>query len=1648
MPQEEGVADQGAVEGVETVEYAISQVVGGGEGSEVSIDLDTSSNIAELVKSTLVTIPEPIEETQRQAIIKFAQEQSMGQAAQKFNIPISVIEQLMATNSTTSSSEEASQAKINSPGQGRKLSYSQKLDDTIAAHVKEVLAQGKSMTKQEMCQYAKRVIQEENPDFTASAGWAQRFISRHNIELSKPPKKKPPPTPETRGRPLTYSTETDKAIASYVRNRLSEGQAMTNSELRKYAKEVISKENPNFTGSASWAQNFLLRHRIALQGSVVDTVAPPLSSGASSSASSLLSQAHLSSSPTMSMASISSSLTDNPLGGPAAEITPTSSASVYGDIPTSGPMDVSMMDESMKTALAILTGENIDSAALQSSLSELTSDPVSLMGLLSNAQQLQDGSGEGGVALITHGLESPSGNIYLGLGVGGSEGFGAGLSVPTLTTQVDPNTQTSLLTTSSRPSTSREGVQEAIAQASRPLSYTKETDQALANWVQEQQAAGKKVTFASLRTYAKKLISSENPSFNASVGWVTPFLLRHNLDLNVNKKQTRKGNNPRKISSEEAKEDGLEEMVEGEPQLQTADPPTISPEVLVTAIATSLAEHAQSSTAASQLEQVLVAAGAQALQQQQQRQLQEQGQGAQGEEQVNIDVTSDPAPVPEREQASTSVNQESVVGASVGEVLPATETVVTMVDVGDAKEEKKPTPKNWRKEKSRRRHTLAEKLEVVQLMKERNLPAHHVCRMLGIANSTFAGWTKLVQQKRNELEALSTNKKRANVSGQGRPLSYAKEKDEQIAEWVRCQQALGIQVTPAELSKRATAVISDENSTFTASSGWQQKFLQRHNLQLTTSWGHKSSSPVTTASSTSLEAKEVPVPEQSTTQEVEDAGNIPAAVQTEEVISNDITSDKPFSDELDEQLAKWTKDQVKENGSLAVQNFCKHMETMVHEENPSSQFIATLGHAFRFLYRHNIFLDPKPTVSVLDSSTSGRKRSHSMATTPDQSLLATPKKLNLSEDVTVSPSTGNLCEALLALSNQSGEGEASNQSFQAAVQTIQQALQQQQAFQALQQRQQQQMNQPQLPSSSQQQQPVKLDGQDEAVAVAGLAMTPGSSTNTYFGKPAREFTAEEKEEVVRYANATTLQKAALKYGVAAPTVWRWRVELKLHQPKYTSMQKKYIIKFAETNSLKEAAQRYGITGKTIQNWRRALQSEGELPSGAISEDPANIPEPVEPMDLAPPTNGAEDAGSSEVVTYDNQNFQFIVDGGEVIDTGGGRGEQGGRSSVVNLPLEVTTEVDIENVGMEYDVVSTEGHAAKPRCTPEEKNLILKYALDHSVREASQKFGVSPGTLYYWKKSANSSSTGTSTGATSTATMTASKIGGDKSTLTSTTGNESVLVQYTGVAGDSNVLKLLGGHPVVSSDPVTVSPEQFIATSSVALAGLQSALPPDINFLQAVSSMLSSSADNEGGDPTQQRKSNHRHHDSTSGGICSPTEVLVQPFQTTQATGSTSTTDITSSAKEAQGTNESEDKQPLTSEAAVLSEDVENVVEVSDHTNEQLDEGGAPKIEQAKSIAVESSESASQGEGNVNISTNANVISTDDSTETSDMAETIETSGVGESIETGDMGETIETVVEDISQTVELSDDTSMANSSEPTVQLSEDTTVNLSPTDS
>ena len=1482
----------------------------------------------------------------KENIVTFAEKYSLDLASKRFNVPVSTIKKWMK------SSRVPVKPKYNSPGQGRKISYSAELEHEMAENIRDLLARGERLSTQSICSYARSRVQEEVPEFTASTGWAHRFLARNNIELTGQKEQEkdgaiPRDTraPDSRGRPLSYSIETDQAIANYVRQKLADGCCITNSELRRYAKDIIVKENRKFTGSASWAQNFLLRNKINLHGKDSAATSPsptvpslPISSPSTSLLSTPLlnSQAQYSSSVLTSSLHLTStipgastmSVTDTNLSPPTEMHVVTSSAPGYPNPSLSdGVMSLPAeyaTDDPMKQALAILTGENIDTsifsaaqiASLQSTLSELTSDTVSLVDLLSTAQHLHEQSGESGsAALITHGLDSAASGLYLGINPS-SDMFGSGLT-GAAATQVNPNTQAPTV-----PNPPRPAVEVDANPSSRPLSYAKETDQLLAKWVQEQQAVGKKVTFASLRTYAKNLVSTENPNFNASVGWVTPFLLRHGLDLSINKKKTsRKSDFPHDA---DMSEEGLaEQPTEMSKQASAVhhiiqEEQQITPEQMMVPVqvVTSVASHETpvipnpvTSCSPATLE------GIQAVLEQGMQNLDadstqtEQMQFAQFQEQP-LALSQTPTSL---SQAAQSLPHDIHMVNIDREVLSEVQVKRTRVPKrqfsftdDDNKEEKISVKK--RSKGQRNRHRLSEKLDVVRLMREHSLAPHYVCRMLGIANSTLAGWIKLVQQKGAELEALSLNKKRSNLSGQGRPLTYSREKDDAIAQWVQTQQTLGVQVIPAELAKYAQGLIREENSNFTASSGWAQKFLQRHGLQLATKG---STGGATTA---------VAADDKSSPAVVEDQHEIPAAVQTEEVIAHEYSQERPYSEETEKHLVAWAKEKVSMNGSLSLQALCRYAEEVVISQNP--MFVASLSWAFMFLYTHSLLLDPKPNVTSIRSTPNPRKRtSSSVAESSDQTPQETgpentPKKLrsDVVSDMSVSPSTGNLCEALLALSNQSQEaGQASSSSVQAVLQVALRALQQQQQKQQLEVQAEGLVCGAELVKEMEGVERHEGEGVGGAVSepketVAGgkaekkkgkekegttspasfVAAEKDSSSNTYFGKPAREFSVEEKEEVVRYANATTLQKAAIKYGVAAPTVWRWRVELKLHQPKYSAMQKKYIIKFAETNSLKEAAQRYGITGKTIQNWRKALQADGELSGDMNSllthESQADVIE-----------SASQDSQSSDVV------FHFIVDGGEVVEVTGtvtgnvtDSGEKGDgleqdtqastavQMQVGSVPLEVTNEVDIENVGMEYDVVSSEGHVAKPRCTPQEKVQILQYALDHSIKEASQKFGVSPGTLYYWKRSRNFGKEGSKEG---------SDLANQASAPDKAKPNIPQAVEYSNVQEETDVL-------ASNSGDVVVQPEQFIATSDAGsnASDAQTAtihtlsqalvemgpdalqhLNPDLTLLQAVSSLLGGGGGGGGGEMNEGRANTNKRQDSHSEGISSPTEVLVRPF---------------------------------------------------------------------------------------------------------------------------------------------------------------------------
>ena len=1553
-------------------------------------------------------------------IVAFAEQYSLDLASKRFDVPIATIKKWVK------SSWVPLKPKYNSPGQGRKISYSTDLDSEMAEHIREALSKGEPVSIHSVCFYARSRVQQEVPEFNASTGWANRFLARHNISLTDHKEQrrevvtpKDNRNPDSRGRPLSYSIETDQAIANYVRQKLADRYSLTNSELRRYAKEIIIKENRKFTGSASWAQNFLHRHKINLQNqdpkesAVSNTPSPTVSSHMNPSTSivspstSLLTPASLNSqrpqyvsSSTLSSSpqftsSVSTVSVANTHLNPATEMhVVASSAQGFSDSSLSdGVMSLPAeygTDDPMKQALAILTGENLDAgilsaeqiASLQSTLSELTcASDVSLVELLNTAQQIHEQSGSTTAHLITHGLDSPASGLYLGISTN-SDVFGSGLT-GAAATQVNPNTQTPTVPNPPRTSAAMHSDMDANS-SSRPLSYAKETDLLLAKWVQEQQAAGKKVTFASLRAYAKNLVSSENPNFNASVGWVTPFLLRHGLDLSINKKRaSRKSGSPHETdmqvdqgstslthqSSTFQKQASTrvhhimqdeqpltpEQMMIPPVQVVSSEASIIPTSVMSCPTATleglraALEQGIQNlATDCTQTEQLQFAA-----------QFQEQpivlGQTPTSLSQVTPDLSHD------------GMHVVSIDGQVLGEGRAQRAKVPTQKYITHEDEEKISVKR--RTKGQRNRHRLSEKLDVVRLMREHSLAPHYVCRMLGIANSTMAGWIKLVQQKGAELEALSLNKKRSNISGQGRPLSYSKEKDEAIAQWVQAQQKLGVQVMPAELAKYAQSLIREENVNFTASSGWSQKFLQRHNLQLV---GKSSVGGVASQGTggTSVDCTK------SSPAVVEDQHSIPAAVQTEEVITHEYSQEKPYSEEIEKHLVAWVKENVSVHGSLSLQALCRYAEEVVISQNP--MFVASLSWAFMFLYTHKLLLDPKPSVgSVRSTPNQQRKRTNSNHddssehTTPQTDQENTPKKPCPDvSDISVSPSTGNLCEALLALSNQSQEsGQPSNNSVQAVLQVALRALHQQQQQQQQQKQLEVQMEglvgaaelvngsgtvevgqgESALVGGDSVSRPVDIvtnDGKDKNKPMKGkgtTAITPVSteqkdtSSNTYFGKPAREFSVEEKEEVVRYANATTLQKAAMKYGVAAPTVWRWRVELKLHQPKYSAMQKKYIIKFAETNSLKEAAQRYGITGKTISNWRKALQADGEL-----SGDVNTLLTQESQADMIESSSGGDSQSTSEVV------FHFIVDGGEVVEVTGtvGNNVQEDRDGTVeqpaqeeptvqptegDVPLEVTNEVDIENVGMEYDVVSSEGHVAKPRCTPQEKLEILQYALDHSIKEASAKFGVSPGTLYYWKRSRNSGK----------------DIGKENSIHQGSVGPDQPagstciphVVEYSEVIEEPNVL-------ASSSDNIVVQPEQFIASSngtpdsqtatiqtlSQALAGMNSDalqnLNPDLTLLQAVSSFLTgSSAGGEqggkegvGGEGRGGDNDGSDRHDSNSGGISSPTEVLVRPFPPQKEL-----TTLTSNDKEEKTVDNADDKEKGSGQQNNQMEDMPHVV---------------------------------------------------------------------------------------------------------------------------
>lgn len=1001
-----------------------------------------------------------------------------------------------------------SKSRFNSPGQGRKISYSLETEMAIATHIREKLAKGEKVTVQYACSYAKQLVCSENPSFVASSGWAHRFLARHNIALQTLPRYKIRNAEaghviDYKGRPLSYSPETDLAIADFVRDQQAKGSTITNSRLRNYARQLIQKESPTFTASASWAQNFLLRHRLSLNPSdgalKVHETATCLASGQQEQhASAIACQAS----------------------------TPTSTMSVS----QASPLDGSISNYSLFQTLSAF---NEGQASIHSKHSEKPKDQPQFP---CESDSAEGGSGLANPSLLLCTPQNPqpashlsidnlarvliqgdSGNLTLDSAAGGSFSQAS-------QTKMSESWASSPVGMSSLPL----GTEERMLPAScRPLSYPKETDDALAAWVKGQQSVGLCVTFSKLREQAKKMIQPENPNFHASVGWVTPFLLRNRLDLSINKKN----------------------------------------------IARTLAEGCR--------------------------------------------------------------------GAPIHGTQPSLQDELEEIDL----------PVNTKKTTSKPRFTLSEKYDIVCLIRQYNLSLQHSSRVLGVAVSTLSGWVKMVDSRGLQQDATKQAMATKAVTEDEGSL-FLKDKEDVVAEWVATHMHQGHCVTVNDIQNYVqTLVATTEDSTFVPTPQWVEGVLQRHEIYL---------------------PKSAHLMQEESLQGGRNQAESPSHEDSE----------KPLPPDTEQYLAEWVKQQVTDRGRLPIRELQEFTESVVCEHYPS--FSVPLEWVFRFLLKHKLQLEPKPVLPDKlppDLMRSGSKRT----------------VLECEDDPSLAYQDGPDREKMSKADDQPTSDSVFACSY----------------------------TQPPTTSST-----------DMLLSLPSMVQPtpecPSSPLTLIASKPAREFTRAEKERVVRYANSTTLQKAALRYGVAAPTVWRWRMELKMYSPRYTADHKRLIIEFADKNTSREASQKFGISTKTIHNWRKSLSQEpgpSRSPPGSSSFS-----------SIYGSTLDAEgrQKGLPLAEVGSCQPFDFMM----LSDAGGGglavSSQQTASASLTSTSMSKPMGVGLisPECDMEYDIDSAgeaQGGGYLSRWRPEEKIEILKYAQIHTPKLASERFGVKPSTIVQWMK---------------------------------------------------------------------------------------------------------------------------------------------------------------------------------------------------------------------------------------------------------------------------------------------------------------------------
>ena len=112
-----------------------------------------------------------------------------------------------------------------------------------------------------------------------------------------------------------------------------------------------------------------------------------------------------------------------------------------------------------------------------------------------------------------------------------------------------------------------------------------------------------------------------------------------------------------------------------------------------------------------------------------------------------------------------------------------------------------------------------------------NSPLASVAQKYNIARSTIASWE--TQLRRGKTTKCPDTLRGPHLhSGSGRGLSYPKEVDEEILQWILVRRDAHLPVSRELIKMKARQLIKINNPNFKVSSGWLQKFMIRHSLSL------------------------------------------------------------------------------------------------------------------------------------------------------------------------------------------------------------------------------------------------------------------------------------------------------------------------------------------------------------------------------------------------------------------------------------------------------------------------------------------------------------------------------------------------------------------------------------------------------------------------------------------------------------------------------------------------------------------------------------------------------------------------------------------------------------------------------------------------